>query len=112
MSIGAKGPKAGSITEKVVATLKHLRDRKRGYQLWFGSRAGQEVLKDLMQFSKFLEGPARPTNEETWRLIGRQDMIRRIQQHVHLNDAQLFALYNGMTVPFLEAVESKGDEYA
>lgn len=103
------GGKTGSITEKVVNTLSMLRERKRGYQLWFGSRAGHAVIQDLLSFSKFLEGPARATNEETWRLIGRQDMIRRIQQHVHLSEEQLFALYNGMTVPFLKAVEKDKD---
>jgi hypothetical protein len=100
-----------NITAAVANTLKLLRWRRRGYKLWFGTDAGKEVLKDLLAFSKFLEGPARPTNEETWRLIGRQDMIRRIQQHVHLTEEQLFALYNGMTVPFLNAVEQKEREY-
>ena len=100
----------GQMAEKIANTLRMLRERRRGYQLWFGSRAGRHVLQDLMQFSKFLEGPARPTNEETWRLIGRQDMIRRIQQHCRLNEEQLFALYNGMTVPFVEAVANK-DQY-
>lgn len=98
------------ISEKVANTLGLLRERKRGYQLWFGSRAGHAVLQDLLGFSKFLEGPARPSNEETWRLIGRQDMVRRIQQHLHLTPEQLFALYNGMTVPFLNAVDQKDKE--
>ncbi len=96
------------IKDTVANTLLFLKDRRTAYQLFFKQPAGQEVLGDLLKFSKWIEGPGRPTNEETWRLIGRQDVIRRIQQHINLSSEQLFALYNGAQVPSL--IGPKEDE--
>ena len=77
-------------------TLAFLSARRRAYNLLFhNTQPAVIVLKDLLEFSHWMTGPARPTNEETWRLIGRQDVIRRIQQHSHLSEQQLFNLFNG-----------------
>ena len=76
-------------------TMLFLRDRSTAYKLAITSPAGQAMYSDLLKFSRYVQGPADLDNNQTWRLIGRQDMIRRIQQHVNLTDTQLFALYNG-----------------
>ena len=76
-------------------TMIFLRDRSTAYKLAITSPAGQMMYGDLLKFSRYAQGPADPDQFQTWRLIGRQDMIRRIQQHVNLTDTQLFALYNG-----------------
>lgn len=97
-----------SLRDTVNTTLNFLMHRKVAYQLFFKQPAGQEVLGDLLKFSKWVEGPARPTTEETWRVIGRQDVIRRIQQHINLTSEQLFALYNGAQIP--ELIGPKDDD--
>jgi hypothetical protein len=80
-------------------TYAFLNRRRHAYRLMFNNtEPANIVLRDLVEFSHWGEGPARPTNEETWRLIGRQDVIRRIQQHGSLTDAQLFSLFNGGTL--------------
>ena len=76
-------------------TMVFLRDRSTAYKLAITSPAGQMMYGDLLKFSRYAQGPADPDQFQTWRLIGRQDMIRRIQQHVNLTDGQLFALFNG-----------------
>jgi len=86
-------------------TMSFLRDRKVGYQLFFKQPAGQFILQDLLKFSHWIDGPVGRTNEETWRLIGRQDVIRRIQQHTNLTVDQLFTLYNGQITDLIEGKE-------
>lgn len=89
-------------------TMIFLRDRSTAYKLAITSPAGQMMYGDLLKFSRYAQGPADPDQFQTWRLIGRQDMIRRIQQHVNLSDAQLFSLYNGSG--FQPPTETKDDE--
>jgi len=91
--------KLAEAQRRVWATLSFLRQRKANYRSVFTSPAGEEVLLDLVKFTKFLEGPVGRSNEETWRLIGRQDVLRRIQQHCNLTVEQLFALYSAQPVP-------------
>lgn len=87
------------IKDVIDSTFSYLRDRRRAYNLLFmNTEPANIVMRDLIEFSHWGEGPARPTNEETWRLIGRQDVVRRIQQHANLTDAQLFNLFNGGTL--------------
>jgi len=86
-------------------TLEFLNSRRRAYGLVFrdNTEPSRVVMKDLTEFTHWIEGPAGATNEETWRLIGRQDVLRRIMQHANLSDRQLMALYNGGRVPILES---------
>ena len=83
----------------VANTMVFLRDRSTAYKLVITSPAGQMMYGDLLKFSRYMQGPADPDPNQTWRLIGRQDMIRRIQQHVNLTDGQLFAVFNGAGFP-------------
>ena len=84
-----------TIQQVIDNTMVFLRDRSTAYKLAITSPAGQMMYGDLLKFSRYMQGPADPDPNQTWRLIGRQDMIRRIQQHINLTDTQLFALYNG-----------------
>ena len=92
-------------------TLDFLNERRKAYRLMFRSDAIEAniVMKDFLEFSHWVQGPASETNEETWRLIGRQDMIRRIMQHSALSAEQLMALYNGGLVP---TIIEQGDSNA
>lgn len=100
-----------------------LRDRATAYKLFFGSRtaaygqivrqpAGQIIMADLLKFAHWVEGiPLKVQNEfDRGRVIGRQDVIRRIQQHINLTSDQLFALYNGQQVPQLIRQEEDDDD--
>ena len=83
-------------------TLQFLRGRRTAYQLLFAQPTGQEILRDLVKFTKILHGPYGRTDAETYRLIGRQDVMRRIQQHCGLTPEQLFALYNDLPVTIIK----------
>jgi hypothetical protein len=89
-------------------TMIFLRDRSTAYKLAITSPAGQMMYGDLLKFSRYAQGPADLDQFQTWRLIGRQDMIRRIQQHINLTDQQLFSLYNG--AGFQPTVEHKDED--
>ena len=85
------------LTEKQVleATSVKVRDTKTAYQLAFSSPAGELVFEDLLTYSRYADGPASPDNNQTWRLIGRQDVIRHIQQYSNMSEDQLFSLLYG-----------------
>jgi hypothetical protein len=83
-------------------TLLFLKDRKTAYQLLFDVRrsgAARIVLKDLMQFCKWDESAFHENEHIKDRILGRQDVIRRIEQHLYLNRRKLFNLYNGSDIP-------------
>lgn len=92
----------------VEKTLGFLRQRATAYKLVFKQPAGHEVLKDLLRFSKLVEGvsPSLPNEFERGRIVGRQDVIRRIQQHCAFTTELLFALYNNLPVPILESEDA------
>ena len=91
-----------TIKELVYKTRLFLKDRKLAYCLSFSQPAGQIVYGDLIKFSRWVDGPRDGLNEpQTQRILGRQDVIRRIQQHMNLTTDQLYALYNGQQVPQL-----------
>ena len=89
-----------TVRERIQATLLFLKDRRTAYGLCFGQPAGQIVMGDLVRFSKWMDGPKPGETEAvTQRVLGRQDVIRRINQHMNLSTEQLFALYNGQQLP-------------
>lgn len=89
-----------------------LRDRSTAYKLFIRQPAGQLIMSDLLKFSHWAEGmPLKAQTEfDRGRIIGRQDIIRRIEQHVHLSSDQLFALYNGQQIPQLIAQQEDDDD--
>lgn len=77
--------------DQIGAVIEFLRDRKRAYQLTFElmQPANQIVLGDLARFCC----ACRTTKTE--REAGRREAWLRIQNHLHLTEEQLFALYSG-----------------
>lgn len=82
-------------------TLGFLRSRRIAYRVTFGRQNGhaQAVLRDLTQFCHWGATPFTPDPRETDVMIGRQQVLLRIKQHLGLSDEQLFAVYNGSPVP-------------
>lgn len=99
-----------TIREVVENTLIFLRDRKTAYSLTFSKNKGATrlVMADLVKFSKWQEGAFHKDQRVTDRLLGRQDVIRRINEHLNLSDTQLMALYNGSPVPGLIEDDDNG----
>jgi hypothetical protein len=97
--------------QKVVDnTLLFLRDRKTAYQLKFGNKDGATrlIMADLVKFTHWREGAFHKDQRVTDRLLGRQDVLRRINEHIGLTDRQLMVLYNGGQVPDL--IEEEQDD--
>lgn len=77
-----------------------LEQRKRNFQLCFGSPAGQEVLKDLVTFCRGAETFVVPGDRDrTYVLAGRLEVWLRIEQHMNLTPEELFKLYAGRPTP-------------
>jgi hypothetical protein len=75
------------------------------YQMTFASPAGRRVLGDLMRYCGALDAlvATDPGNgpvdvPRTMMLIGRHQVFRHINNHLHLNPEQLYALYDGRAV--------------
>ncbi len=90
-----------SLKSMVQNTLALLHDRRLAYRLTFPdqSKPAQEVLADLTKFCHWGSTPFNPDPNVTLVIIGRQQVLLRIKQHLNLSDEQLFALYNGQSVP-------------
>lgn len=76
-------------------TLDFLRRRSTAYRLTFGnSPNSQWVLADLAVFCRATESTFSPDARLHAVLEGRREVWLRIQQHLNLTPAQLFALYD------------------
>lgn len=91
-------------------TLLFLRDRKTAYSLKFGAKDGatRMIMADLVRFCHWQEGAFHKDQRITDRLLGRQDVLRRINEHIGLTDRQLMVLYNGGPIPDL--IEENEDD--
>lgn len=89
------------IYDKIVDLLTN---RKRAYQLAFGSPAGQAVLMDLAPFCRAAEScvvavKGLPIDRDrTMILLGRNEVWLKIQNHLNLKPEQLYAIYDGRPV--------------
>lgn len=87
-----------ALGERIMAFLGQ---RRRAYQLAFGSTAGREVLKDLSLFCRaretcvVAERNKTVDRERTLVLEGRREVWLRIQQHMNMSEAELYALFGG-----------------
>lgn len=112
-----------TMQERIARTLIFLKDRKTAYMLFFGHTrtayrafkmqpAGQMILTDLLKFSHWAVGmPLKAQTEfDRGRIVGRQDVIRRINQHINLTTEQLFALYNGQQIPEIIRGQQETDD--
>ena len=68
--------------------LDFLTERKRAYQLAFSSPAGEAVMRDMVRYCR-----AKSTTGGDTLLEGRRQVYLRIQQHLELEEAQLYKLY-------------------
>lgn len=108
-------------------TVDFLRLRKRAYQLAFNENsrvarlrqaylrvfmpyAGQAVLIDLASFCRAAETTFHPTQDARVQamLEGRRQVWLRIEQHLRLNQDQLFALYSGQNFNIAEETKDGG----
>lgn len=82
-------------------TLLFCRDRSTAYKVLFSSNstASRIVWNDFLAFCKWREGAFHENSRVTDRILGRQDVLRRILEHVNLTPKQLMALYNSSPVP-------------
>lgn len=79
-----------------------LHRRKRAYQLALRTPAGMEVLEDLASFCRANDTCYNADPRVHAALEGRREVWLRIQRHLNLTDAQLFALYTGKPFDALE----------
>lgn len=74
--------------------LQILDDRKRAYQLTFGTPAGLTVLADLSVFCRARETCVVPGDRDrTYVLEGRRETFLRIQEHLELTPEELVERY-------------------
>ena len=84
------------MSEQDDAAVEFLEQRKRDYQLCFGSPAGQRVLMDLSTFCRAAETCVVPGDrDKTYVLEGRRETWLRIQQHINMTPEQLFHIFVG-----------------
>lgn len=79
-----------------------LRERKRAYQLTFGTPAGNQVLADLAKFCRAAETCFHDDPRKHAVLEGRREVFLRIADHLNLTTEQLYGLYAGRTVQINE----------
>ena len=89
------------IAQVVEKAQRFLAGRKGAYRRTF-SKENQDavvVLRDLAQFCRASESTFNPVAAMSDRLDGRREVWLRIQQHIHLTDEELWALYGGLRQP-------------
>lgn len=76
---------------------EHIEERKRDYQLCFGSPAGKKVLEDLARFCFIStldeDAYARGDPNETMMRLGCQKVFRHITMHLSLTTENLMSIY-------------------
>lgn len=70
-----------------------LRGRQHDYQITFSGVQAQRVLADLARFCRAHRSTFHPEHAASDRLDGRREVWLRIQQHLKLDDEQLWKLY-------------------
>lgn len=80
-------------------TFDFLRRRKRSYQLMFPKTCfGSPAMKDLMKFCRFGKTVFHEDERMTFVLLGRQEVMTRIIQHLNLPTEELYAMFGGPDV--------------
>lgn len=70
-----------------------LQERRYAYRKTFQGPLAEVVLRDLARFCRAHDSTFHP--EHAARLDGRREVWLRIQQHLRMNDEQLWELYSG-----------------
>lgn len=80
-------------------TIAFLSLRKKSYQTIFSAKGafGSAAMKDLAKFCRAFETCVVPDNRDLSLVLeGRREVWIRIQQHLHLNEEDLAALYKAV----------------
>lgn len=90
-----------NVRQMIQNTLALLHTRSRAYRLTFGTHNAHAnvVLHDLAKFCHWGASPFQAGQRETDVMIGRQQVLLRIKQHLHMTDEQLFAVFNSSPYP-------------
>ena len=78
--------------------LEYLTQRKRAYQLAFGSPAGEIMLQDLMRFCRYGESCFHEDARVHAVAEGRREVLLRILNHLERTPDQLYELYDNSRV--------------
>lgn len=116
-----------ALRERLEQTIDFLRDRKRAYVLAFsrkdevetvvdaydrvflGSTAGQIVLRDLARFCRALETIYDADQRKTAVLIGRNEVWKRIQDHLNLQPDELYDIHGDRRIRLLKQQEDNDE---
>ena len=98
-----------TVIEGARRLIRYLHDRKRAYQLAFGSPAGQEVLADLAKFCRANETCFNADPRMHAVAEGRREVWLRIRDHLELTPEQLLYKYSRGE---MSVNDLKGTEYA
>lgn len=87
-----------------------LRNRGRAYRVIFNPQLGEAkiVLKDLATFCRARETVYHESEKMTYVLIGRQEVFRRIEQHLKLEPDDLYKLFDGREVTTAKPAPTEG----
>lgn len=90
------------MSDTMRAAFDFLRLRKQDYQLTFGRNtpAAQRVLRDLVKFCRGVETVYHPDERMTYVLIGRNEVLKRIQDHLNLSAADLYQISTGQQLSY------------
>lgn len=117
-----------AIREQFERSVDFLRERKRAFvfafsskaraatvadaydRVFLGSTAGQIVLRDLARFCRALETIYDPDQRRTDVLIGRNEVWKRIQDHLNLQPEELYDIHGDRRIRLLKLQEEQEDE--
>lgn len=90
------------MNELVRKAFDFIRGRKQDYQLTFGrnSPAAQRVLRDLVKFCRGVETVYHTDERMTYVLIGRNEVLKRIQDNLNLSAADLYQISTGQQLSY------------
>lgn len=78
---------------------QYLAQRRTAYVRSFNNPFGEEVLQDLARFCRANESTFHPDARVHAALEGRREVWLRIQQHLQLNDEELWRVFGGPPTP-------------
>ena len=87
-----------ALTEKIGKTYDGIRNRKRAYQLAFGSPAGKAVLEDLAKFCRANQSCFDADARVEAALLGRQEVWLRVMHHLNMSSEDIFKLYHQVSI--------------
>jgi hypothetical protein len=93
--------------KQAMRTLDFVGARQRSYSMALNAPAAKLMLADLAKFCRATVPPAGKTTEETWRLIGRNEVWCRMMEHIHLGPREMYKLYGGPSLDHILNAEQE-----